>query len=302
MSHLLDLFEQQVSGERRAGYHEGVTRVSRPLLCRPRQAARRRDQRQHAAGERARSGVVRVDGHEGPAHGRADRGGRGQEHDRPLLPDAGARRHRPDKYREQIAKNAERILSLQRPDGQWAARFEATQPEVEFQTGTRCGRCTPAGIPATNPQVAKSLQYLLARQQPFGGWMDPLQSYENFRTPFRETQMAVLALSSYFPPTGRREGLERPDGRAALDRPGRGARAARRRLGRAAAGVAQADRGRGAVERRAGPPGGGGGARTPRRVPRHEAAGRPEQAGAAHRRVGAAAGLQPPPGDCRRAT
>src|SRR5262249_11875688 len=28
---------------------------------------------------------------------------------------------------------------------------------------------------------------------------DPLQSFENFRTPFRETQMAVLALSSYFP-------------------------------------------------------------------------------------------------------
>jgi hypothetical protein len=29
--------------------------------------------------------------------------------------------------------------------------------------------------------------------------MDPLQSFENFRTPFRETQMAILALSSYFP-------------------------------------------------------------------------------------------------------
>ncbi|MEO7651958.1 MAG: HEAT repeat domain-containing protein, partial [Bryobacteraceae bacterium] len=37
------------------------------------------------------------------------------------------------------------------------------------------------------------------RQQHFGGWMDPLQSFENFRTPFRETQMSVLALSSYFP-------------------------------------------------------------------------------------------------------
>jgi HEAT repeats len=39
----------------------------------------------------------------------------------------------------------------------------------------------------------------MARQQGFGGWMDPLQSFENFRTPFRETQFAIVALSSYFP-------------------------------------------------------------------------------------------------------
>jgi len=36
--------------------------------------------------------------------------------------------------------------------------------------------------------------------------MDPLQSFENFRTPFRETQMAVLALSSYFPDGQRAKG------------------------------------------------------------------------------------------------
>jgi hypothetical protein len=47
--------------------------------------------------------------------------------------------------------------------------------------------------------VARAIRFLLARQQPFGGWMDPLQSYENFRTPFRETQFAVVALSTYFP-------------------------------------------------------------------------------------------------------
>src|SRR6185295_6755591 len=97
------------------------------------------------------------------------------------------------KYADQIAKNAERILSLQRPDGQWSARFEPGQPEVEFQTGHALWALHAAGIPATNPQVAKTLAYLLSRQQVFGGWMDPLQSFENFRTPFRETQMAVLA-------------------------------------------------------------------------------------------------------------
>src|SRR4029453_11916569 len=53
--------------------------------------------------------------------------------------------------------------------------------------------------PAANPEGAKAIDFLFRRQQPFGGWMDPLQSFENFRTPFRETQMAVLALSAFFP-------------------------------------------------------------------------------------------------------
>jgi hypothetical protein len=103
------------------------------------------------------------------------------------------------KYGEKIRRNAERILSLQRPDGQWSMKFEADQPEVEFQTGHALWALHAAGLPADHPQVAKAIAYLLKRQQPFGGWMDPLQSFENFRTPFRETQMAVLALSSYFP-------------------------------------------------------------------------------------------------------
>ena len=99
----------------------------------------------------------------------------------------------------QIQANAERILSLQRPSGQWAMKFEPGEQEAEFQTGHALWALQAAGIPATHPQVKKSIDYLLKRQQPFGGWMDPLQSYENFRTPFRETQMAILALSSYFP-------------------------------------------------------------------------------------------------------
>ena len=38
--------------------------------------------------------------------------------------------------------------------------------------------------------------------------MDPLQSFENFRTPFRETQFAVLALSAYYPQSGRPGGWD----------------------------------------------------------------------------------------------
>ena len=116
----------------------------------------------------------------------------------------------PQKYREQIRTNAERILSLQRPDGQWAMRFDAGQPEAEFQTGHALWALHAAGVPVSNPQVAKAIDYLLRRQQVFGGWMDPLQSYENFRTPFRETQMAILALSSYFPLGKRAKGWGSP--------------------------------------------------------------------------------------------
>jgi hypothetical protein len=103
------------------------------------------------------------------------------------------------KYREIIANNAARILSLQRPDGQWSMKFEPTESEVEFATGHALWALSAAGIPRDNPQVRKSIDYLMARQQSFGGWMDPLQSFENFRTPFRETQFAIVALSSYFP-------------------------------------------------------------------------------------------------------
>ncbi len=102
-------------------------------------------------------------------------------------------------YAAKIKQNADRILSLQRADGQWAMRFGEKEPSVEFQTGHALWALQAAGIPKEEPHVKKAIDFLLARQQHFGGWMDPLQSYENFRTPFRETQMSILALSAYFP-------------------------------------------------------------------------------------------------------
>jgi len=114
----------------------------------------------------------------------------------------------PAKYREQIAANAARILSLQREDGQWSMKFEAKEAEVEFQTGHALWALHDAGIPAENPQVKKAIDYLMRRQQDFGGWMDPLQSFENFKTPFRETQFAAVALSAYFPLAKRAPGWD----------------------------------------------------------------------------------------------
>lgn len=103
------------------------------------------------------------------------------------------------KYQAKIAANATRLLSLQRDDGQWSAKLEPQSMPVEFQTGHALWTLHAAGVPLSHPQVKKGLDFLLKRQQSFGGWLDPLQTYENFRTPFRETQMAVLALSAYYP-------------------------------------------------------------------------------------------------------
>jgi len=116
-------------------------------------------------------------------------------------------------YAERIKANCERILKLQRESGQWAMTFNANAPEAEFQTGHCLYTLALAGYPAQHPQLTKAARYLLARQQPFGGWFDPQQSYENFKTPFRETQFAVMALSQLFPKKeaggGRQEAADR---------------------------------------------------------------------------------------------
>jgi hypothetical protein len=116
----------------------------------------------------------------------------------------------PAQYKRQIEANAARIIGLQRPDGQWSMEFDSAKPEVEFATGHALWALSAAGIPAEEPHVAKAIQYLLNRQQTFGGWMDPLQSFENFRTPFRETQFAAIALSAYFPIKDRAKGWNSP--------------------------------------------------------------------------------------------
>lgn len=101
-------------------------------------------------------------------------------------------------YSDKIRRNSERLLSLQRADGQWSMLFEPETPSVEFQTGHALYTLALAGYSKDHPQISKGLGLLLARQQEFGGWFDPRQSYENFRTPFRETQFAVMALSQFF--------------------------------------------------------------------------------------------------------
>jgi hypothetical protein len=219
MSHLMDVFEDQITGEPRAAFHNGIaeylkiyyadrdklppdeTNGNTPLVSAHEVAwyawTATKDPRM---GDLIAKGEVKnmIDlGYQTLALADIDR----------------------EKYKDQIAKNAARILSLQRPSGQWSARFEASQPEVEFETGHALWALQAAGIPRDNQQVARAIAYLLKRQQEFGGWMDPLQSFENFRTPFRETQMAVIALSSYFPQAGRAKGWNSPKLEALSENP-----------------------------------------------------------------------------------
>src|SRR5262245_23052321 len=76
--------------------------------------------------------------------------------------------------------------------------FDKDSPSVEFQTYHCLYALARAGYSPEHPQIARSLKFLLERQQEWGGWFDPKQSYENFRTPFRETQFAVMALSEFY--------------------------------------------------------------------------------------------------------
>ncbi len=103
------------------------------------------------------------------------------------------------RFADKIKFNCERILKEQRPDGQWSMQFDPKSAAVEFQTGHALYALALAGYKPDHPAAKKTIDFLLARQQPFGGWFDPNQTYENFRTPFRETQFAVMALSTLFP-------------------------------------------------------------------------------------------------------
>ncbi len=206
MAHLLSIYEDQVTGEHRGTYYKGVSEYLKIYYA----------GREKLPGDETNGNTPLVSAHEVAWYAWSVT----KDARLPELIAHGEVKNVVDlcyqtlaladidraRYADQIRKNADRILSLQRPDGQWSMRFEPEQPEVEFETGHALWALHAAGVPADEPRVKKAIDYLLKRQQPFGGWMDPLQSFENFRTPFRETQMAVVALSSYFPQAGRAQG------------------------------------------------------------------------------------------------
>jgi hypothetical protein len=135
MSTLMDLFEQQVSGERRDEFHRGITEYLKLYY-----AGRDKLPSDETNGNTPLVPAFEVAWyswrvtHDARLPGMIAQGEVKNVNDLCYQTLALADID-PVKYQEQIARNAERLLALQRPDGQWAMRFEAAQPEVEFQTG-----------------------------------------------------------------------------------------------------------------------------------------------------------------------
>ncbi len=206
MSHLLSIYEDQVTGSPRAGYRDGVQKYLRLYYT----------GRDKLPADESNGNIPLVSAHEVAWYAWTET----KDPKLPELVAAGPVQNVTDlcyqtlaladmdraKYSAKIAANVERLFSLQRPDGQWSYKFEGDQPEVEFQTGHVLWTLHEAGVAISDPHVDKALKYLLGRQQSFGGWFDPLQSFENFRTPFRETQFAILALAAYYPMDKRANG------------------------------------------------------------------------------------------------
>jgi len=103
-----------------------------------------------------------------------------------------------DKLATKIRSNAEQLLSLQRQSGHWSVKFDPDYPITEMQTGESLYALALAGLKPEQSAMRQGIVALLSRQQAFGGWFD-LNPYEQFRTPFRETQWALIALSHLFP-------------------------------------------------------------------------------------------------------
>lgn len=106
------------------------------------------------------------------------------------------------KYASFIQANVEKMFALQRPSGQWAYGLEPQAPEAEFQTAECLWALALAGVKASDPRMQKAIQYLLDHQKPFGAWNTDGQPYEAFNTPFKESQFALMALSTLYPGPG----------------------------------------------------------------------------------------------------
>ncbi|WP_406697738.1 HEAT repeat domain-containing protein [Singulisphaera sp. Ch08] len=117
----------------------------------------------------------------------------------------------PAKFADKIKANVDRLLALQRDNGHWSVKFDPNYAITEMQTGESLYALSLAGLPADHPAVRKGVVALLLRQKNFGGWLD-ISPYEQFQTPFRETQWALLSLSRIYPGAGGTKGWNGPLG------------------------------------------------------------------------------------------
>jgi HEAT repeat protein len=106
-----------------------------------------------------------------------------------------------DKQFPPLVKNIRRLLELQRPNGHWSVKFDPNYAITEMQTGESLYALALAGLGPDHPAVQRGVVALLLNQKDFGAWFDA-NPYEQFRTPFRETQWSLIALSKLYPGPG----------------------------------------------------------------------------------------------------
>ena len=104
-----------------------------------------------------------------------------------------------ERYKRELDALIDQLYSYQRPNGQWPFHFDKEEKASDFITFHALYALATAGRrPETDGHVARTLGYCLAAQRPEGDWQgDPV--YKGFNTPFRDTQLAVMALSTLYP-------------------------------------------------------------------------------------------------------
>jgi hypothetical protein len=96
-------------------------------------------------------------------------------------------------------KLIDELYSWQDDQGRFPYPFDRKAAPADFITYQAMYALAVAGRhPETDPRLARTVTYALAHQHDDGSWQgDPV--YKGFNTPFRDTQSAVMGLSTLFP-------------------------------------------------------------------------------------------------------
>ncbi len=100
----------------------------------------------------------------------------------------------PKRFAGKIARERGAILRFANRDGGWNDRDTEPGPSSIAMTGQIVCALIETGLSPEHPAIVQAVRYLLAQQQPFGGWFQD-DDRETFRTPMRETRHAILALA-----------------------------------------------------------------------------------------------------------
>ena len=100
------------------------------------------------------------------------------------------------KFGAKAEAEIEQLYSWQDAEGRFPYHFDRAEPRADFITYQALYALAVAG--SKDPRLEKTVAYALKQQRVDGSWQgDPV--YKGFDTPFRDTQFAVMALSTLFP-------------------------------------------------------------------------------------------------------